>query len=103
MAKIFFSYNISRFSSWNCWIISRNKEEEFFEEAAGISKYKARKREALRKLDNVTEGLEKIKTITLELEKQLKPLKKQSEKAKLYLEKKRRIKISWNWIAYASN
>ena len=63
-----------------------------FEEAAGTSKYKARKKEALRKLDSTTDALEKIKTIRNELEKQVKPLRRQAEKAKIYLEKKDALK-----------
>jgi len=62
-----------------------------FEEAAGISKYKARKAEALRKLDKTTEALEKIKTVVNELERQLLPLKRQAEKAKIYLAKRKEL------------
>lgn len=62
-----------------------------FEEAAGISKYKSRKAEALRKLYKTTEALDKIKTVVNELEKQLAPLKRQAEKAKVYLEKKDKL------------
>ncbi len=63
-----------------------------FEEAAGISKYKSRKKEAIKKLDNTTEALEKIQTVVYELERQLKPLKKQAEKAELYLQKTGELK-----------
>ncbi|NQZ66113.1 MAG: AAA family ATPase [Mycoplasmatales bacterium] len=63
-----------------------------FEEAAGISKYKSRKKEALRKLDKTSDALDKIKTVTRELERQLIPLKKQADKAKIYLEKKAELK-----------
>ncbi|MCK5806839.1 MAG: AAA family ATPase [Mycoplasmataceae bacterium] len=59
-----------------------------FEEAAGISKYKTRKKEALRKLERTSEALDKVKTVVYELEKQLAPLKRQSDKAKIYLSKK---------------
>ncbi len=75
--------------------IAQAKPEErrlFFEEAAGISKYKQRKKEAMNKLEKTSETLEKISIIVKELEKQLKPLKKQSEKANLYLLKKKELK-----------
>ena len=62
-----------------------------FEEAAGISKYKARKIEAIRKLDRTSESLDKVKTVAHELEKQIGPLKRQAEKAKTYLEKKSKL------------
>ena len=63
-----------------------------FEEAAGISKYKKRKIEAIRKLDKTSEALEKIKAVVTELERQLVPLKKQSDKATIYLEKRSELK-----------
>ncbi len=58
-----------------------------FEEAAGISKYKSRKIDALRKLDRTSEALDKIKTVVNELERQLAPLKRQADKARVYLQK----------------
>ncbi len=69
--------------------ILSNKPEDrrsLFEEAAGVSKYKYRKEEAARKLANTEENLIRINDIVYELESQLEPLKKQSEKARKYLE-----------------
>lgn len=66
---------------------SPEQRRTFFEEAAGVSKYKTRKLEAMRKLEKTSESLEKINTIVNELERQLKPLKKQAEKAAIYLQK----------------
>ena len=63
-----------------------------FEEAAGISKYKKRKIEALKKLDKTSEALEKISAVVSELSRQLIPLKKQSDKAVIYLEKRNELK-----------
>lgn len=62
------------------------------EDAAGTSKYRSRKIEALRKLEKTTQTLEKVQTVVNELEKQLSPLEKQSEKAQIYLEKSRELK-----------
>ena len=62
-----------------------------FEEAAGISKYKSRKNDALRKLEKTTEGLEKIRVVVNELERQVKPLEKQANKAKIFLEKSKKL------------
>ncbi|MGZ9413455.1 AAA family ATPase [Mycoplasma sp. Z386] len=62
------------------------------EEAAGTSKYKARKVEALRKLETTEEALDKVRTIIAELEKRLIPLKKQAEKAKIFIEKSAELK-----------
>ena len=69
-------------------ILSTKAEDRrsFFEEAAGVSKYKHRKDEAERKLLGVTENLTRINDITSELERQLGPLEAQSKKARKYME-----------------
>ena len=68
-------------------ILSTKAEDRraFFEEAAGVSKYKHRKDEAVRKLMSVDENLVRIDDITTELERQLGPLENQSKKARKYL------------------
>ena len=68
-------------------ILSNNSEERrnVFEEAAGISKYKARKIEAEKKLEATCQNLMRINDILKELENQIGPLKIQSEKAEQYL------------------
>lgn len=66
-----------------------NKPEErrsIFEEAAGVQKYQYRKIEAERKLNKSSDHLSRVKDIIHELEGQLKPLKKQREKAIQYQE-----------------
>jgi chromosome segregation protein len=69
-------------------ILSTRSEDRraIFEEAAGIMKYKVRKKEALRKLENTKQNLLRIDDIIIELESQLEPLKDQAEKARNYLE-----------------
>lgn len=68
-------------------ILSTKSEDrrQIFEEAAGISKYKYRKLEAERKLVQTVDNLTRVKDILSELEGQLGPLERQSEKAKRYL------------------
>lgn len=68
-------------------ILSTKAEDRrsLFEEAAGVSKYKYRKEEASRKLLGVEENLVRINDIATELESQLAPLERQSEKARKYL------------------
>ena len=68
-------------------ILSTKSEDrrQIFEEAAGISKYKYRKIEAERKLVQTVENLTRVKDILSELEGQIAPLERQSEKAKKYL------------------
>ncbi len=69
-------------------ILSTKAEDRrsFFEEAAGVSKYKHRKDEAERKLAGVKENLVRINDITAELERQLGPLENQAKKARKYME-----------------
>ncbi len=69
-------------------ILSSKAEDrrEFFEGAAGISKFKHRKEEAKRKLENTQDNLSRVNDIANELEMQIGPLENQSKKAKKYLE-----------------
>ncbi|OBZ16851.1 chromosome segregation protein SMC [Bacillus sp. FJAT-26390] len=64
-------------------ILSTRSEDRrgIFEEASGIVKYKSRKREAQRKLDETETNLLRIHDLVTELEDQVGPLRKQSEKA----------------------
>ena len=65
---------------------------ELFDEAAGIVKFKKRKAAAVKKLENEQENLVRINDILGELEKQVGPLEKQAEKARIYLDKREQIK-----------
>ena len=56
----------------------------FIEEAAGVSRYKERKRETLNKIKNVNDNLERLKDIKFEVEKQLKRLDRQAKGAESY-------------------
>lgn len=80
-------------------IISQGKVEEIlnskaeerrtiFEEAAGVLKYKTRKKKAESKLNETGENLNRVNDILHELENQVEPLKIQASLAKEYLDKK---------------
>lgn len=75
-------------------ILSGKPEErrELFDEAAGIVKFKRRKNTAQKKLEDEKQNLVRVKDILSELEKQVGPLERQSEKAKVYLKKKEELK-----------
>jgi chromosome segregation protein len=75
-------------------ILSGKPEErrELFDEAAGIVKYKKRKVTAQKKLESEQENLVRVNDILAELERQVGPLERQSEKAKTYLKKKEELK-----------
>ncbi len=75
-------------------ILSGKPEErrELFDEAAGIVKFKKRKAAAQKKLEDEKQNLIRVNDILSELEKQIGPLEKQSEKAKIYLKKREELK-----------
>ena len=75
-------------------ILSGKPEErrELFDEAAGIVKFKRRKNAAQKKLEDEQQNLIRVKDILSELEKQVGPLERQAEKAKIYLKKKEELK-----------
>jgi len=69
-----------------------NSRRRMFEQAAGISKYKKRKRETLNKLNNTTEDLDRIEDLLFEIENNLKQLEKQAKRAKKFYELKENYK-----------
>lgn len=75
-------------------ILSGRPEErrELFDEAAGIVKFKRRKNIAQKKLEDEKQNLVRVTDILSELEKQVGPLKKQSETAREYLRLKEELK-----------
>ena len=68
-------------------IISAKNEDrrELFEEAAGISRFRHKRRDAERRLEQAQENLVRLLDILAELEGRVGPLKKQSEKAQKFL------------------
>ena len=75
-------------------ILSGKPEErrELFDEAAGIVKFKRRKIASEKKLEEERNNLVRVNDILGELEKQVEPLEKQAQKAKIYLNKKEELK-----------
>ncbi len=69
-------------------IISGKSDErrQIFEEAAGISKFRYKKNESERKLEQTQENLLRLLDILAELEERVGPLAEQAEKAKKYIE-----------------
>jgi chromosome segregation protein len=66
-----------------------NSRRELFEEAAGISKFKNRKRETLRKLEDTDGDLARVEDLLYEIDKNLKSLEKQAKQASKYFEIKK--------------
>ena len=75
--------------------ILSNKSEDrrhIFEEAAGIVKYRVRKAESEKKLEQTKLNLLRINDILAEIEANIEPLQKQSEKAKKFLDLREELK-----------
>ena len=75
--------------------ILSNKSEDrrhIFEEAAGIVKYRTRKNESEKKLEQTKLNLLRINDIVNEIESNIGPLKTQSEKAKKFLDLREKLK-----------
>ncbi|VJC98048.1 chromosome condensation and segregation SMC protein [Streptococcus pneumoniae] len=84
-------------------IISQGKVEEIFnskpeerraifEEAAGVLKYKTRRKETESKLQQTQDNLDRLEDIIYELDNQIKPLEKQAENARKFLDLERQRK-----------
>lgn len=70
------------------------EERRFFiEEAAGITRYKQRKKETLRKLDATHQNLLRVRDIIAEVERQMKGLDRQARKAEQYRKCREQIRI----------
>ncbi|MEE4266024.1 MAG: chromosome segregation protein SMC [Desulfobacteraceae bacterium] len=65
----------------------------YIEEAAGTTRYKSRKTEALRKVDITRQNLLRVNDILSEIQRQMASLKRQARKAELYNNLQKRIKI----------
>jgi len=69
-----------------------NARRKMFEQAAGISKYKKRKRATLNKLKGTTADLDRVEDLLFEIEGNLKSLEKQAKRAQRYLDLKSNYK-----------
>ena len=71
-----------------------NSRRALFEEAAGISKFKIRKKETLKKLSDTDDDLARVEDLLFEIEKNLKSLERQARQAKKYYEIKEEYKVT---------
>jgi len=77
-----------------------NERRKFFEEAAGISKYKTRKKQTLKRLQDTDADLERVEDLLFEIEKNLKSLEKQARRTQKYFELKESYKHISSQYAY---
>ena len=79
-----------------------NSRRRMLEQAAGITIYKTRKKEAKLKLDSTEQDLNRIEDLLFEINNQLKSLENQAKKAEKYFEIKKEYKIASVELAKAS-
>ncbi|MHC4573542.1 MAG: chromosome segregation protein SMC [Planctomycetota bacterium] len=85
---------------------SKSDRRVIFEEAAGISKYKAHKKEALRKLERTEQNLLRLADILGEVTRNLRSVKLAAGKARNYLQYSQRLKelqVNYSLAEYAKN
>ncbi|MHC4618143.1 MAG: chromosome segregation protein SMC [Planctomycetota bacterium] len=85
---------------------SKTDRRSIFEEAAGISKYKAHKKEALRKLERTEQNLLRLADILAEVTSNLRSVKLAAGKARNYLQYSQRLKelqVNYSLAEYAKN
>ena len=90
------------------YLVSASKTDRrfIFEEAAGISKYKAHKKEAMRKLERTEQNLLRLADILGEVGKRLRSVKLQAGKARNYLQYTQRLKelqVNYSLVEYAKH
>jgi chromosome segregation protein len=61
-----------------------NSRRHLFEEAAGVSKFKIRKKETLKKLNDTDDDLARVEDLLFEIEKNMRSLERQAREAKRY-------------------
>ncbi|MBT0810477.1 chromosome segregation protein SMC [Litoribacter ruber] len=71
-----------------------NSRRDLFEEAAGISKFKTRKKETLKKLEDTDADLDRVEDVLFEIEKNLKQLEKQAKQTEKYFQIKKDYKAA---------
>lgn len=69
-----------------------NSRRALFEEAAGISKFKVRKKETLRKLSSTDDDLDRVEDLLFEIEKNMKSLERQAKQTERYFQIKEEYK-----------
>jgi len=75
-------------------VLSSKPEDrrEVFEEASGITKYKTKKKEALRKLEDTEQNLLRINDIIVEVKRQINSIERQAKKAERYKDRYEELK-----------
>lgn len=95
------AYSIIEQGKIDLIISSRPEDRRFiFEEASGITKYKSKKREAVRKLEDTDNNLLRINDIVTEVKRQIDSITRQAKKAERYKERFDRVKDLESKLAF---
>lgn len=87
------SYSIIEQGKMDVILNSKPEERrEIFEEAAGITKFKSKKKEALRKLEQTDQNLLRVNDIIQEVKRQIGSIERQAKKAQVYQEEFEKLK-----------
>ena len=79
------SYSIIEQGKMDLILSSRPEDRRFvFEEASGITKYKSKKKEAMRKLEQTEQNILRINDIITEVKRQISSIERQARKAERY-------------------
>lgn len=70
-----------------------NSRRHLFEEAAGVSKFKIRKKETLKRLKETDDDLDRVEDLLFEIEKNMRSLERQAREAKRYFTIKEEYKV----------
>ncbi|MCM8790888.1 MAG: chromosome segregation protein SMC [Candidatus Omnitrophica bacterium] len=100
------SYSIIEQGKMDMILSSKPEDRRYvFEEASGITKYKAKKKEALRKLEQTEQNLLRINDIITEVKRQIASIERQAKKAERYkidFEKLKEMEIKLSFTEYKS-
>ena len=78
-----------------------DERRHLFEEAAGVTKYKARRKETKRRIDSIKNDVSRVQDILREVQKNVYSLARQADKAKLHADLTKQLSFSQSWLLYA--
>lgn len=78
-----------------------DERRHLFEEAAGVTKYKARRKDTMRRIDSIKNDVSRVQDILREVQKNVYSLARQADKAKLHADLTKQLSSSQSWLLYS--